>query len=130
MHTHGLSTILKPPVCRTHQQAEAAREAELRGPHAFTLARLSAVYARLLAADESHSVSSISRSCGGLVPSTATAATAGTTTAAATAAQQQSWRRPGRGRGAGGGWLGVHSSDVLAGVSGLVSARLLSQVMV
>lgn len=93
-------------------QAEAAKAAELKGPHTFSLTRLMAVYANLLAADENH------------------AAAASSSSSMATLRQQQQGQVPAGGTAAamGGGWLGVQSADVLMGVKSLVAARLLTQV--
>jgi hypothetical protein len=99
-------------------QAEAAKAAELKGPHSFSFARLMAVYANLLSADENH-----------------TAAAGSSGTGSSLAAQQLQQMRGeaaaecgGAAAAMGGGWLGVQSADVMMGVKNLVAARLLTQV--
>lgn len=83
----------------TTLQAEAAKAAELKGPHTFSLPRLLQVYASLLRADENHG--SISSSSSGHQQDRLAAA---------------------------GGWLGVQKADVMMGVNSLVAARLMSKV--
>jgi hypothetical protein len=99
-------------------QAEAAKAAELKGPHCFSFARLMAVYANLLAADENHAAASGSSGAGSSL-----------------AAQQLQQMRGeaatecgGAAAAMGGGWLGVQSADVMLGVKNLVASRLLTQV--
>jgi hypothetical protein len=95
-------------------QAEAAKAAELKGPHSFSFARLMAVYANLLAADENHTAAAgSSLAAQQLQQMHGDAAAAGCGGAAAAM---------------GGGWLGVQSADVMLGVKNLVSSRLLTQV--
>jgi hypothetical protein len=91
-------------------QAEAAKAAELRGPHTFSLSRLLTVYSSLLAADEGSSGGSSGGGCRPWQQS-----------------QQQEAER-GAGLMASAGWMGVHRSDVLMGVNTLVASRLMSQV--
>jgi multidrug resistance efflux pump len=99
-------------------QAEAAKAAELKGPHSLSFARLMAVYANLLAADENHAAAAGSSGAGSSL-----------------AAQQLQQMRGGAaaecgGAAAamGGSWLGVQSADVMMGVKNLVASRLLTQV--
>lgn len=99
-------------------QAEAAKAAELKGPHSFSFARLMAVYANLLAADENHTAAA--GSAGSSLVQLQLQQLRGDAAAAAA---------PGGAAAAmGGGWLGVQSADVMVGVKSLVAARLLTQV--
>jgi hypothetical protein len=92
-------------------QAEAAKAAELRGPHTFSLSRLLTIYSSLLAADENHSnYNSTGSGSSGSRP------------------WQQRQQHQGGGLMASAGWMGVHRSDVLMGVNTLVASRLMSQV--
>lgn len=82
-------------------QAEAAKAAELKGPHTFSLPRLLQVYASLLRADENH----------------------GSASSSSSSSSNQQDRLA-----AAGGWLGVQTADVLMGVNSLVAARLMTKV--
>ena len=91
-------------------QAEAAKAAELKGPHTFSLSRLLAVYGSLLAADEDSSGP-------------------GNATFAEQQHCQQQLRQGHAGQAVpGAGWLGVQRADVMTGISSLVACKLLSQV--
>jgi hypothetical protein len=111
-------------------QAEAAKAAQLRGPHTFTLQRLLHIYRMLRRADPGAAAgdSVVPAGCGG--------------SAAAAAAAALFGGGPGSGDnrgGAGGGWavggggggeraspLDIDGAPLLAGVAGLVGRRLLS----
>jgi hypothetical protein len=102
-------------------QAEAAKAAELKGPHSFSFARLMAVYANLLAADENHTAAAGSSAGSSLAQLQLQQMRGEATTAAAGGSG-------GAAAAMGGGWLGVQSADVMIGVKSLVAARLLTQV--
>eukprot|EP00775_Hariotina_reticulata_P004972 gene4972-5213_t len=98
------------------RQAEAAKAAELKGPHTFSLSRLFAVYGSLLAADDDSSA----------------LGSANLVEQQQQDQQQQQGRLLGQGAGAGwavpgAGWLGVQRADVMTGISSLVACKLLSQ---
>uniref|UniRef100_A0A383W9P4 Uncharacterized protein n=1 Tax=Tetradesmus obliquus TaxID=3088 RepID=A0A383W9P4_TETOB len=109
------SGVRRRNVMGASRQAEAAKAAELKGPHSFSFARLMAVYANLLAADENHT------------------AAAGNSSSSLAQLQLQQLRGDAAAAAAapggamGGGWLGVQSADVMVGVKSLVAARLLTQ---
>ncbi|WIA11184.1 hypothetical protein OEZ85_011314 [Tetradesmus obliquus] len=111
------SGVRRRNVMGASRQAEAAKAAELKGPHSFSFARLMAVYANLLAADENHTAAA--GSAGSSLVQLQLQQLRGDAAAAAA---------PGGAAAAmGGGWLGVQSADVMVGVKSLVAARLLTQ---